>query len=842
MTVNKPLTPERYICLCVIFLLIFVLALIIKINFYPQIVFSYISSEQIDQYVEKMPRRELIGQKFIIGPPWLFPLDNEKKNDQKQLQCAYNFSKKQLEILIKELKVGNFFISKTTYKDWAEFLGKKYSNDNKKLSFPKFDEDTVRSLCSEIQNMLSDIESIPAIISTDCEGGRVQSLKLFNDKGKSLTLPSAMSLGATRDLNSVFSVARIIGKKLNTIGVNVNFAPVLDLNYLGETSLIGTRAFSSNPEIVALMASEFAKGLIKEGISPVLKHWPGHGPVNFDKNWNESFDFHYYPMPLELKHNDRQTLGTDYLKPYSELLKIETIKKNSAIMTSHLAANSLGCPSSPKHYPITFCKDAIDSYLRKKFSFDDNVVIADDFIYLSSTHFFDLKDAIWKAFKSGNDMVILGSLYIDDQKKKYQENARKSLLGENNGKSFDISIDILRDIIDHVEQEYRKDQKDLKELKRSVKRIIMWKLNIQQLLKGKTSKEQLWDFNVFMPGKKDTKLSIIDPKEENTVLSVFEKSLVFIEAKSGDFSENESNNVKFELGLPTGKKIFCITPEYYKGDLKKAFNDEGIKNVEEYSLSYYPDKLLEKDFVENNFNNIKTLIESLDIGLILFGLVNVNSHLEVLKKVKNLIEKSQTLKNVHTVLICFHDPSILKREYIPENSFVISTFSNKFESNLAVVKFLKGEITIHNSDYLPVRMERRPKVNVIIKKSWINFLNADLTIKILIYVICAILSFSLLVLWLKVEKRDALVASSGMVIIILLLYSINIRAFEIVKLFPKGEIIIEIVERIPASNYVFDIIVLTVMPIVLVLFVRTVENRFRDNSQSDIRDSSSSVG
>jgi len=135
MTVSKPLTPERYICLCVIFLLIFVLALIIKINFYPQIVFSYISSEQIDQYVEKMPRRELIGQKFIIGPPWLFPLDNEKKNDQKQLQCAYNFSKKQLEILIKELKVGNFFISKTTYKDWQNSLEKNILMTTKNCHF-----------------------------------------------------------------------------------------------------------------------------------------------------------------------------------------------------------------------------------------------------------------------------------------------------------------------------------------------------------------------------------------------------------------------------------------------------------------------------------------------------------------------------------------------------------------------------------------------------------------------------------------------------------------------------------------------------------------------------------
>jgi len=90
----------RYVC--------FIILLI------PQISFSYSKSvlEKIDQEVDEMSRKDLIGQKFIVGPPWLLPLNNSD-NLKTTIESANKFSEKQLDILINDLRIGNFYISKT---------------------------------------------------------------------------------------------------------------------------------------------------------------------------------------------------------------------------------------------------------------------------------------------------------------------------------------------------------------------------------------------------------------------------------------------------------------------------------------------------------------------------------------------------------------------------------------------------------------------------------------------------------------------------------------------------------------------------------------------------------
>lgn len=110
------------------------------------------------------------------------------------------------------------------------------------------------------------------IIASDEEGGKVQRLR-----DKTGSYPSAKELGKKSD-SEVEKIAKEYGDKLSDIGVNVNYAPVADIDN-GSNDVISdlNRAFSSDPEKVADKAGAFGKGMRKAGVIPVYKHFPGHG-------------------------------------------------------------------------------------------------------------------------------------------------------------------------------------------------------------------------------------------------------------------------------------------------------------------------------------------------------------------------------------------------------------------------------------------------------------------------------------------------------------------------------------------------------------------------------------
>ncbi len=141
--------------------------------------------------------------------------------------------------------------------------------------------DQVRALVAELRDAA---ERPDAPVLIDQEGGRVQRLQPPHWPAR----PPARWIGALADLaagrEAAFLQARLIAHDLHALGITINCAPVLDLALPQQTSAIGDRAFSPDPEIVAALGQSAIEGYLAGGVLPVIKHLPGHGRARVDSH------------------------------------------------------------------------------------------------------------------------------------------------------------------------------------------------------------------------------------------------------------------------------------------------------------------------------------------------------------------------------------------------------------------------------------------------------------------------------------------------------------------------------------------------------------------------------
>ncbi|MBS4455729.1 glycoside hydrolase family 3 N-terminal domain-containing protein [Tuanshanicoccus lijuaniae] len=138
-------------------------------------------------------------------------------------------------------------------------------------------EQTAR-LVYQYQKTMLDNNRLPLLLTIDQEGGIVNRL------GTGTALPGNMALGATNDVANAKIAGQIIGRELSALGVNVNFAPVVDVNNNPGNPVIGLRSFSSNPELVGEMGAQYIAGLQEYQIATAAKHFPGHGDTATDSH------------------------------------------------------------------------------------------------------------------------------------------------------------------------------------------------------------------------------------------------------------------------------------------------------------------------------------------------------------------------------------------------------------------------------------------------------------------------------------------------------------------------------------------------------------------------------
>jgi beta-N-acetylhexosaminidase len=182
----------------------------------------------------------------------------------------------------------------------------------------------IQSLTAAMQSSLGD--SMPALIGVDQEGGAVARLA-----SGVVALPSMMALGATRDSELARRAGRRLGADLRRLGINLDFAPVLDLALEPHNTVIGTRSFGEDPLVVSDLGRAFADGLRTSGVIAVGKHFPGHGATATDSH-----------VALPVVDASLATLRARDFVPFADAIR----DRIPALMTAHVVVRELD-PDSP---------------------------------------------------------------------------------------------------------------------------------------------------------------------------------------------------------------------------------------------------------------------------------------------------------------------------------------------------------------------------------------------------------------------------------------------------------------------------------------------------------------
>jgi len=238
----------------------------------------------------------------------------------------------------------------------------------------------VRALTASLQASAR----IPLFIAVDQEGGKVRR---FREERGFASGPSAKAMGQGSPDQTRLEGERT-GKLLADLGVNLNFAPVADVDVNPDSPAIGRleRSFSADPDLVALHARAFCQGLLSQGVLPCLKHFPGHGSASTDSHLGLT-DISKTWTPAELR-------------PYELLIPLQA---SPLIMAGHLFLRRFD-----DVYPSTLSKAMLTGLLRQRLGFE-GVIVSDDMQMRAIADHYGQAEAILLAVEAGVDMLVFGN-------------------------------------------------------------------------------------------------------------------------------------------------------------------------------------------------------------------------------------------------------------------------------------------------------------------------------------------------------------------------------------------------------------------------------------------------
>jgi beta-N-acetylhexosaminidase len=238
----------------------------------------------------------------------------------------------------------------------------------------------LKQLTSQLQHCSWDHKLLIAI---DQEGGKVQRLK--STYGFAGNFPKASRVATMRD-QEVLATYQKMAKELQSVGVNYNLAPVVDLGINPKNRVIYGlgRSFGSDPKRVSYYASLFIKAMHKHGVLTSLKHFPGHGSSLGDTHKG------YVDVSEVWKRME--------LEPYRQLKDQADTIMVAHVFNRHLDAN----------YPATLSRATITTLLRQKIGYR-GVVITDDLHMGAIAKKYSLKETLALAIGAGNDILLIGN-------------------------------------------------------------------------------------------------------------------------------------------------------------------------------------------------------------------------------------------------------------------------------------------------------------------------------------------------------------------------------------------------------------------------------------------------
>ncbi len=209
----------------------------------------------------------------------------------------------------------------------------------------------VRQLTDRLQRVAREAGQPPLLIAADQEGGQLIALG-----DQTTPFPGNLALGAARSVELAERVGYAIGRELAALGVNVDYAPVCDVNINPQNPVIGTRSFGEAPDAVARLTAAMVKGLQSAGVAATAKHFPGHGDTASDS---------HYGTPI-VQHS-RERLQQVEFPPF--VAAIEAGVK--MILTAHVAVPAI---DGQTDLPATLSTRILRGILRDELKFEGVVV------------------------------------------------------------------------------------------------------------------------------------------------------------------------------------------------------------------------------------------------------------------------------------------------------------------------------------------------------------------------------------------------------------------------------------------------------------------------------------
>jgi len=241
----------------------------------------------------------------------------------------------------------------------------------------------------QLTNELQKIANHTLLIGIDCEGGQVNRLK--ENKGFQKTI-SANALEGLSEVD-IKKYTNQMAQTLTNLGINLNFAPVLDVNLNPTNPVIGAlgRSFSNDPEKIIQYAQYFYSAFRHHNIIPVYKHFPGQGSAKGDTHLG-CVDVTHSWQPLELL-------------PYQTLLRSTS---DVMVMTAHIIHRTL----DPSGLPASLSKNMTHELLRNHLHYD-GVIITDDLQMKAIADHYSLQETIRLAINAGADILLFGNQLVD---------------------------------------------------------------------------------------------------------------------------------------------------------------------------------------------------------------------------------------------------------------------------------------------------------------------------------------------------------------------------------------------------------------------------------------------
>ena len=271
-----------------------------------------------------------------------------------------------------------------------------------------------RQLCADIQELVKGETGLPAFISIDQEGGAVVRLP-----ADMVNVPGAMALAASGSIKNAALAAKITADELRRIGVNLNLAPVLDINCNMDNPAIGNRSFAANADDAAAFAIAAIRAYAEAGLMCSGKHFPGHGDTAVDSH-----------LDLPLVDKSLNELERRELFPFRKAIEAGI----PAIMTTHILFPQI----ENEKLPATMSKKILKGLLRDSMGFR-GLILSDGMEMKAIKDYYGVPNGCVLALDAGVDIVFLCH-ESDDMENSMKEIYSAFDNGRFNMEEFDASV------------------------------------------------------------------------------------------------------------------------------------------------------------------------------------------------------------------------------------------------------------------------------------------------------------------------------------------------------------------------------------------------------------------